>query len=241
MNNKLLPAMNSYGHIKLSKYLVFLAMTYMVVTAVPAMLLYRLISIGYLTLPGGMFIFPMIYILTDVIAEVYGYQVARLFIWASLINNFLIAILIMTVIYLPFPNDLKVISHEYVDVYHGLLRADIANIAGVLISRFVNAYVIAKWKILVRGKWFILRSFCANILGDILMLLVWAPVAFAGVVNTEKLISITLSDFLVRAIYALIGSIPALLLVIYLKNKEKVDIYDVSTNFNPFKLSCQGE
>jgi uncharacterized integral membrane protein (TIGR00697 family) len=135
----------------------------MVVTAVPAMLLYRLISIGYLTLPGGMFIFPMIYIMTDVIAEVYGYQVARLFIWASLINNFLIAILIMTVIYLPFPNDLKIISHEYVDVYHGLLRADIANIAGVLISCFVNAYVIAKWKILVRGKWFIIRSFSSRI------------------------------------------------------------------------------
>jgi proline iminopeptidase len=46
-----------------------------------------------------------------------------------------------------------------------------------------------------------------------------------------------LSDFLMRVAYAMIGGIPAILIVIWLKSSEKIDIFDVSTNFNPFKVA----
>lgn len=230
---------NNYSEIKVTKYIIFLAMLSIVVTLVPSAMLYRLIEIDHLILPGGMLIFPLIYLLTDVVTEVYGYKMARLFIWLAVISNFIFALLIFSVIYLPSPSHSLLISSEYYNVFHGILRADIANLIGVLTSRFINAYLMSKWKILVYGRFFILRSFVATLIGDIIMLMFWAPIAFAGIVDLRAMLAITLSDFLVRAIYAAVGTIPAAFIVRYLKKKEKVDIYDIHTSFNPFSLNIQ--
>ena len=52
----------------------------------------------------------------------------------------------------------------------------------------------------------------------------------------EKLI---LTDYFVRFLYAMLGGGPAWLFVIFLKKRENTDVYDVGTNFNPFKLTLK--
>jgi uncharacterized integral membrane protein (TIGR00697 family) len=206
-----------YSDIKLSKYIIFLAMLSVVVTLVPSVMLYRLIDIDNFVMPGGMLIFPLIYVLTDIVAEVYGYKIARSFIWLSIISNFIFAILVFSVIYIPTSSQSMAVSNEYSGVFHGIVRSDVANCIGVVASRFINAYLISKWKILTFGRFFIFRSFAATIIGDVIMLLFWAPIAFIGVVSFKQMMAITLADFLVRAIYAAVGTIPAYYVVQYLK------------------------
>lgn len=52
----------------------------------------------------------------------------------------------------------------------------------------------------------------------------------------HEIVKIILSDYFVRVILAFVSTVPSSWFVIYLKHKEKIDVYSVGTNFNPFKL-----
>ena len=230
---------NNYTKLFGHKGLIFVAMLYVIVTTVPTLFLYRLVQVGPLVFPGGMFIFPVIYVLGDVIAEVYGYKVARLIIWYSLICNFIFAFAILSVIYLPVPLGTEANAQHYTYVFHAVLRGDIANIVGVVAGRFLNAYLLTKWKVLLQGKYFVLRSLGSSALGELIMLVLWVTIAFSGRLSTHQLVHLALSDYSVRIFYSLVFAYPAALIVRFLKSTDRANIYDVSTNFNPFKLNLK--
>ena len=73
------------------------------------------------------------------------------------------------------------------------------------------------------------------------MLVLWVTIAFSGKINTTQLIQLAASDYSVRIGYLIIFAIPAAFIVKFFKSFDQVDIYDVSTNFNPFNLSLENE
>jgi queuosine precursor transporter len=229
----------SYQELTEHRGLLFLAMLYVIITVVPTLFLYRLVQVGPLVLPGGMFIFPLIYVLGDVIAEVYGYKVARMVIWYSLICNFIFASAILSVIYLPYPPGYEHVAQKYTFVFKNILRGDVANIFGVLLGRFLNAYILTRWKVFVRGKFFIVRSFTSSAVGELIMLVIWVTIAFSGQLTKDQLLHLALSDYLIRVLYLLIFALPAAGIARFLKFLDGVDIYDKNTNFNPFQLSLK--
>ena len=229
----------SYQELAEHKGLLFLAMLYVIITVVPTLFLYRLVQLGPLIFPGGMFIFPLIYVLGDVIAEVYGYKVARIIIWYSLICNFIFAFAILSVIYLPFPNGYEHTANNYIFVFEHILRGDVANIFGVLAGGFLNAYILTRWKVFVEGKIFIIRSFTSSAIGELVMITIWVTIAFSGQLTKGELFHLAVSDYTVRIMYLIIFALPAAGIVRFLKSLDDVDIYDKKTNFNPFNLSLK--
>ena len=230
---------NSYRDLNESKYLLLISMLYVVFTTVPSLFLYRLIQVGHFIFPGGMFIFPMIYVLGDIIAEIYGYKIARNIIWFSLICNFTFSFAILSVVYLPAPQGYEIIKDKYLFVFKDILRGNVANIAGVLAGNFLNAFILTKLKILVNGRMFIVRSLTSSAIGALIMIVLWATIAFSGKLKHNELIHLAVSDYVVRIIYAILFAIPSSYLVKILKNIDKIDIYDSKTNFNPFKLELK--
>lgn len=232
-------AITSYKDLAEHRGLLFLSMLYVIITVVPTLFLYRLVQAGPLIFPGGMFIFPLIYVLGDVIAEVYGFKVARIVIWYSLICNFIFAFAILSVIYLPTPHGHEATSAKYVFVFHQILRGDIANIFGVLAGRFLNAYILTRWKVFAQGKLFIIRSFTSSAIGELVMLTLWVTIAFSGKLKFDELFHLAASDYTVRIIYLLIFAFPAAGIVRFLKAIDDVDIYDKNTSFNPFSMKLK--
>jgi queuosine precursor transporter len=230
-------AIHQYSQFTFDRLLIFLSMLYVVIVILPAPFLYRLIQVKVLTLPGGMFIFPLIYVVGDIIAELYGYKTIRSLIWYSLICNFIFAAAVQSIIYLPYPKGNALVSHDYVVVFHGLIRGDFANIIGVICGRFINAYILTKAKFILKGKYFFFRTFFSNVIGELVMLVLWVNLAYAGKYPYHMIVHIAASDYFVRVAYALVAAIPATLLVKWLKQYHKVDIYDGNTQFNPFKLN----
>ncbi len=229
----------SYQELAEHKGLLFLTMLYVIITVVPTLFLYRLVQVGPLIFPGGMFVFPLIYVIGDLIAEVYGYKVARLIIWYSLICNFIFAFSILSVIYLPVPKGYEHTAGNYIFVFKHILRGDIANIFGVLAGGFLNVYILTRWKVFVEGKIFIVRSFTSSAIGELVMLTIWVTIAFSGQLARGELLHLAISDYIMRIIYLIVFSIPAAGAVRFLKSLDNVDIYDTKTNFNPFNMSLK--
>ena len=230
---------SSYKDLDEHKCLLFIVMLYVVITTVPSLFLYRLIEIGPFIFPGGMFIYPLIYVLGDVLAEVYGYKIARAVIWYSLICNFIFAFAILSIIFLPYPKGYSDIYEKYLFVFQHILRGDFANLAGVLAGSFLNIYILTKWKVLVNGRIFVIRSFISSAFSEFIMLAIWVNIAFPGRLHDPQIQNLALSDYAIRLIYALVFSILAAGIVKLIKKIDQIDIFDTGTNFNPFSLSLK--
>ncbi len=178
----------------------------------------------------------MIFTLGDIITDVYGYNMAKRLIWLSLGLQFIFALLITGVIYLPKP-DYWINEQAYFTVFGSILRFVFAGTLANLASNFLNIYVISKLKIPLEGKLFWLRSLISTLLGGFILTAIVLVVGFYGnEVNLPALWVLFKSTYLLEIFYAMILILPASLITGFLKRAEGVDVYDKNTNFNPFNF-----
>ncbi len=71
------------------KYLWFLILSYSMIIAISNWFDARLVEIFHFVISPGAVIFPLTFLVSDIITEVYGYKHARLAIWSAFIFNIL--------------------------------------------------------------------------------------------------------------------------------------------------------
>jgi queuosine precursor transporter len=218
-----------------AKFIVILAMLYVTASVAADAVAFRFDLIGGLIESGATIIFPITYILGDVITEVYGYPTARKLIWYGLFCELVFALLIKLVIALPYSHEIPY-QTEYKDIFSPILRFVASGIVGDIASSFVNIYVISKFKIFLKGRGFVLRSIGATALGELVMNIIVCLLAFTSIASIMTVIKIIFSAYLLEMIYAVIFVFPAWALILILKRMENKDAYDYNVNYNIFKL-----
>ncbi len=185
--------------------------------------------------PGGIIIFPLSYILGDVLTEVYGYARARHIIWVGFIANILMILVYIAVIALPSAPFWH--KQEAIQVILGQVpRLVIGSIAGYWVGEFSNSFVLAKMKVWTEGRYLWTRTIGSTIVGQGLDTSVFVMVAFAGVIPSSELLITMISVYLFKVIYEVIATPITYTVVGFLKKAESVDYYDKDTKFSPFKL-----
>lgn len=221
-----------------SPYLQFLIVLYVTFGLLGTVLLYKLVKVGPGLAPGGLFVLPFVLLIEDVVAEVYGYKISRLLLWFVFISMVIFTLCAMLIIHLPSPVGWKM-QPDFNIVFDPILRGTPSLILALFISRFTNIIIITKLKILAKGRFFWLRSIFSTLFGGLIGLVVAFSLAYGHNVSITGMLRLISTDYFVRFVYASFGGGPAWLLVIYLKRKDNVDVYDIGTNFNPFKLSLK--
>ncbi|PIZ05186.1 MAG: hypothetical protein COY58_00600 [Gammaproteobacteria bacterium CG_4_10_14_0_8_um_filter_38_16] len=223
------------SQIQYSKCILFLSMFYLVFFLSSAILAHKLVYFGNYMTSVSTFVLPFTFILADVIAEVYGYALSRQLIWAALLSEFLFAIIMLIAVSIHSPHALSN-SGAYKTVFSSFTRIFIGNVIAMISSIFINIYAITKSKILLKGRFFWLRSLGASIVGEFIFTLICVIIAFAGVTPISDMPQLILTSFLFKVIFNPLAVIPASYLVPYLKKKENIDVYDTETDFNPIKI-----
>lgn len=220
------------------KALTFLSMIYITLILAADVLIYKIAHVGSITLTVGSLITPFWFVITDIIAEVYGYQIARRLIWSGIACGFLFTIICVTLIHFPSP---EAWPHQpaYDQVLGKLVRVFIGSIAGVIIGAFTNTYLITKWKILVHGKYFWLRTIGSSAIGQLAFTIITLACDLFGVLPFHQIAQLIFISFIIKLILTALFAIPSSIFVYYLKKLENIDIYDYKTNFNPFKLELK--
>lgn len=216
------------------QYLTFLLMLYVTISLVGCPVLYKIVQLGFITAPGGIVSIPLVLLLEDIIAEVYGYKISRVLLWYILFSMLLFIFFDLFIINLPSPSYWSG-EAAYQTIFGGLAKGIPIMVFAIFCGRFSNLYTITKLKILTKGRYFWLRSIVACLMGDVIALGILYGTAFSY--PLEAKIHLFLSDIFVRVSYSIIGAGPGALIVKFFKNKEGIDVYDYNTNFNPFKLS----
>lgn len=199
----------------------------------------KVFSVFGLNLPGGILVFPISYIFGDILTEVYGYKASRRIIWTGLGCAAFMAVVYYIVQWLP-PAAFWEHQEAYEDILGFAPRVTAASLVAYFCGEFSNSYVLAKMKIVTEGKWLWTRTIGSTVVGEGVDTIVFCVVAFAGVFPVGAIVSIVLSNYIVKVIYEVVVTPLTYVVVGHLKKSEGVDVFDHGTNFNPFHLRERG-
>jgi uncharacterized integral membrane protein (TIGR00697 family) len=195
----------------------------------------KLIIVGGVVLPAGVVVFPVSYIVGDVLTEVYGYAAARRVIWLGFACNVLMVAAIWVAGELP-PAPVWKGQAAYAEVFAQTPRILVASFLAYLVGEFANSFVLAKMKIATHGRWLWTRTVGSTIAGQGLDSAVFVTLAFAGLVPLAILRGIVLGQWMAKVAYEAVATPLTYLVVGWLKARERMDVYDRDTDFNPLHL-----
>lgn len=201
----------------------------------------KLVDIFGIVLPAAVILFPISYIIGDVLTEVYGFSRARQAIWTGFFCNLVAVIAIWVAGILPPASFWSVVGFTSSDVaqqaYVAILgftpRLLMASFLAYLAGEFLNAVVLAKLKLATSGRYLWLRTISSTIVGQGVDSLVFITVAFAGILPAGALQAAILSQWAFKTIYEAIATPLTYLVVNALKRAEGVDYFDRETKFTP--------
>jgi len=196
----------------------------------------KIILIGSWAAPAGVLIFPIAYIINDVIVEVWGYQKARLIIWTGFAVN-IMAVLFFTLALVvpaaPFWQN----QEAFATILGSTPRIIAASLLAYLTGSFLNAFVMSKVKILMKGKDFSVRAILSTLVGEAADSFIFIIIAFAGNLPFSILIGMIFTQATIKTIYEIVILPFTILVVNWVKKVEGVDTFDKSVSYNPFSIN----
>ncbi len=191
-------------------------------------------------IPAAIIIFPLSYIVGDILTEVYGYRLARRVIWLGFLCN-LIAVIAIWVGQLLPPASAWGEQQAYESILGYVPQALFASFVAYLVGEFSNSFVLAKMKIKTKGRWLWTRTIGSTVVAQALDAAIFIPLVYIGRFDLSFIVMASLTHWLAKVGYETIATPLTYVVVNYLKRKEAIDTYDYETKFNPFSISVEEE
>src|ERR1051326_2312450 len=118
-------------------------------------------------------------------------------------------------------------QHAYESVFGQTPRIVFASLAAFFAGEVANSYVLAKMKILTSGKHLWTRTIGSTIVGEGVDSLVFYPLAFLGVWERHLVITVMVSNYVVKVLWEAVVTPVTYQVVGFLKHAEQEDYYDV--------------
>lgn len=197
----------------------------------------KLSSVAGFTFGAGILFFPISYVIGDVLTEVYGYSRARRCIWVGFAALVFMAFMSWVVVSLP-PAASWTGQEAYESVFGQVPRIVLASIVAFWAGEFVNSFVLARMKLLTRGKHLWSRTIGSTFVGQAVDSAIFYPIAFLGVWETRDVIAVMITNWGLKVLWEVVLTPVTYAVVGTLKRHEGVDIFDEGTNFTPFKTGA---
>jgi len=193
----------------------------------------KIVDLKWFTFDGGTLLFPLSYIFGDILTEVYGYKKSRQVIWLGFFSALVMSLIFIIVGKLPAAPGWN--NQAAYDQILGLTpRIVVASLVAYFCGEFMNSFVLAKMKILTKGKWLWTRTIGSTIVGELIDSVLFIVIAFAGILPGGLLITLIVSNYIFKTLIEVLFTPLTYKVVGFLKTSEQVDVYDYETKFNPF-------
>lgn len=221
------------------RYLHFISMLFVTALLGSFVLAYKMVAIGKYMESGAVFIFPLVYALADITAEVYGYTATKKIVRQAFYCCLIFSIFISFIAWLPEPTDWAY-QGSYNFVLGNIFRLFVASAVGLMVGISVNGYLICRWQCMLKGRLFWLRSIGSAAIGQLTTSLITDSIAFAGMMAVSTQLKLMLAIYVAKVIYAILLAWPCTLMVMHLKVQEGIELYRNDIHFNPFGETEKG-
>jgi len=184
-----------------------------------------------LVFDGGTILFPFVYILGDVLTEVYGFKTTRRVIWTGFAAMALTTLVFFVLGVLPAESfwNTEVGGEAYNSVLGGMSYGGIvlASLAAYLAGEFSNAAILSKIKVKMRGRFLWVRTIGSSLAGQFLDTMIFVLIASAaGVFGWEIFWSLVITNYILKCGIEALMTPFTYLTSRFLKKKEGIDVYD---------------
>jgi uncharacterized integral membrane protein (TIGR00697 family) len=218
---------------RLSWRFVAIAAFFVTALVVSNVIAVKLVEVSGRVFPAGLVVFPLSYLLGDVLTEVYGFRAARAVIWLGFACNLMAVLAIQAAMALPaapfFGDD-----EAYDKILGTTWRLFLASLAAYLVGELVNSAVLARMKIATGGRFLWTRTIGSTVVGEGLDSAIFVTLAFAG--TGTPLLDPILTTWAIKVAYETAATPLTYALVITLKRREGVDVFDRGTSFSPLPV-----
>jgi uncharacterized integral membrane protein (TIGR00697 family) len=198
------------------------------------------LSFGPVNLTAGIIVFPVSYIINDVVCEVWGYARTRMLIWMGFAMNFFFVIMGAIADWIPGAPYWH--GDEGFHVIFGLApRIALASFIAFIAGSFINAYVMSKMKISAKDSGayrtnFSARAILSTVFGELTDSVIFFPLALGGVIPWEEMPSLMISQVTLKTLYEILVLPVTIRVVEYTKKRDQEDVYDEDINYNIFSI-----
>ena len=185
----------------------------------------KIVSVGWLTFDAGTVLFPLAYIVGDIITEVYGYRRTR-----RLIYNGVAALALMTLTFWVvqlLPADSSWAGQAAFESTLGVVwRLAIGSVTALFVGEIMNAYVMGRMKVASRGRGLWRRMVSSSLAGNALDTVIFSTIAFAGTMPTTSFWQLIVTVFLIKMAVEIMVSPLTMHLITRVKKHEKLDTFE---------------
>ena len=193
---------------------------------------------GDVTFVAGVLFFPLSYIFGDILTEVYGYARDRRCVWAGFAALAFAALVASVIVHLPPAAEWRARQPEVEAVFGSTWRIAGASIIAFWTGSLINSYVLAKMKIVTRGRWLWTRTIGSTICGEAVDSGLFYALAFYGVWDRQLLLRVMVTQYVLKTAWEVVITPVTYRVVALLKRAEREDYYDTDTDFTPFSLQA---
>ena len=159
----------------------------------------KLIAFGPFITDGGVFLFPLTYIIGDILSEVYGFKAAR----KAVLTGFAISVLAAMTFYLVQISP-AADGYENQSAFEAVLgfvpRIVLASILGYLVGQLLNAYVLVKIKERTKEKYLWARLIGSTAVGELADTIVFCTVAFYGIITGAEFLNYVIIGYVYKTL-----------------------------------------
>jgi len=157
----------------------------------------KLITVGPLILDGGAFLFPLAYVLGDILSEVYGFRAAR----RAIVIGFAMSILAAGTFWLVQVSPAAT-GYEHQAAFEAVLgfvpRIVLASVLGYLVGQLLNSYVLVRIKAATRERYLWARLIGSTAVGELADTVIFCTIAFYGVITGAEFLNYVIIGYLYK-------------------------------------------
>lgn len=180
----------------------------------------KLIQIYKFIMPAGVLVFPISYIINDILSEIYGYEKAKKVIYLGFIMNIFMVFIFNIALYLPSPS-YYMNNNAFKEILSQTPRNLIASLIAYLFGSITNAKILVKLKEKDKNK-FAKRAILSTIFGELIDSAIFITIAFLYKLTIKEIIIMIITQVFIKTLYEIICLPITKKVIIKVKKIEKI-------------------
>ena len=204
-----------------SEIFLFISILFITCILVSNILASKIINIFGISMTGGVLVFPITYIIGDVLTEIYGYKKSKKIIIYGFICNLIMVILFYIAMKLPYP-EYYLNQDAFVAVLSSTPRLLLASFIGYLVGGLTNSYIMDYIKNNSKIKYLWFRTITSTIIGEFLDTSIFLIIGFIGTMKTNDLLFMIICQSAAKTLYEIVLTPLTYKTIAYIKKKEEL-------------------
>jgi uncharacterized integral membrane protein (TIGR00697 family) len=159
-------------------------------------------------LDAGTITFPLAYMLSDVLTEIWGFRTARKVIFLTFFCNILLVAATWVGVAIPSPDYLAQTEAAYNTVFGYMPRVVAASLAGFLCGELTNAWFMERIRARTRGRFLWMRTIGSSVIGYVFDTGLFCVIAFAGTVRARDLLVMIGAQYVAKVVIEAVCGTP---------------------------------